>query len=332
MNVWRMHRCLDVSIRRGQIDNDKTSEEKNLIQDCVEQIVRMSEYTLTEIELRLRDPTYQRTHIAKELKIHLARHREELRAREQRIADCEKKVETLIHGPFTNIYDLQAALENEHQKEALMKLERGLHGSEIYLTDYVQNTSTDKKKQGIECTFTILGTLKKGDVREEYEVKMYKQNADEKGTFWCSCPDHKFNSTKKNMVCKHICFLVCRVGKMMDVKFFQTKKLSSVQYEEFKKKVDDIRKIFRDPAISRPKNSITYDLFHPPRVDLSTLEEELCPICYDDMRVANTTDILVCPTCSNYVHKGCMAVWLERKDTCVYCRCDSWKLYRQSSL
>lgn len=283
-------------------------------------------YSLTEIERRLQNPTYQRRYIAEELQIHLQQHKIDLRIREQRIVECEKKIHTLIHGPFSNLYDLRLALDNEHQIEALVKLDSAQTGHEIYLSSYTKNISTDKKKQGVEGTFTILGTLKKGGVREEYEVKMYKPNADEKGTFWCSCPDHKFNSKKKNMVCKHICFLVCRVGKLMDVNFFNTKKLTAEQYEAFKTKVENIHNILKDQTISRPKETITYDLFHKHMKPMD--EDDICPICYDNMNDATKENVLSCPTCNNYVHKTCMDVWLERKDSCVYCRCESWKLFK----
>ena len=33
--------------------------------------------------------------------------------------------------------------------------------------------------------------------REEYEIKVY--NDSPKGTFWCSCSDHKFNSSKRSL-------------------------------------------------------------------------------------------------------------------------------------
>lgn len=280
---------------------------------------------LSEIERQLQNPANHRTHIAKELKVHLDRHKRDLLAREERIRECERKLEKLINGPFTNLYDLRQAIENEHQREALQKLEPVYSGSEIYLTNYEKNTSTDRKKQGIEGCFTILGTLKKDGIREEYEVRMYKLNANDKGTFWCSCPDHKFNSTKKNMVCKHICFLVCRVGKMLDPRFFNTKKLTSEQYETFKSKVENIHQILQDRSICRPKSEVTDELFTAHTKPIT--DEDICPICYDGLQCSEKEDILSCPTCANYVHKGCMAVWLERKDSCVYCRCDSWKLY-----
>ncbi len=284
-----------------------------------------NELCLTEIERLLQNPAYHRTHKAKELKVHLERHKQDLLARQERIRECDRKIEQLIHGPYTNLYDLTESLNNEHQKEALRKLDLIHRGNEIYLTNYEKNTSTDRKKQGIEGCFTILGTLKKDGIREEYDVKMYKPNVNDKGTFWCSCPDHKFNSTKKNMVCKHICFLVCRVGKMLDPAFFNTKKLTLEQYETFRSKVENIHQILQDKSICRPKATVTADLFTTYTKPIT--EEDVCPICYDGLECAAKEDILSCPTCANYVHKECMAVWLERKDSCVYCRCDSWKLY-----
>ena len=57
-------------------------------------------------------------------------------------------------------------------------------------------------------------------------------------------------------------------------------------------------------------------------------EDDLCPICYDDMTISQGP--LSCPCCKNCIHKVCMEVWLENKDTCVYCRSDIWKTYEKS--
>ena len=62
---------------------------------------------------------------------------------------------------------------------------------------------------------------------------------DPKGTFWCSCADHKFNSGKKNIVCKHICFIVCKVLKILQPYFFETKTLKPEHLQQLLDKFND---------------------------------------------------------------------------------------------
>lgn len=282
---------------------------------------------LTEIERLINGTSIPPRSTLMRLVEDLAQHAEDARVRESRIRACESKLQEILSQPQnpTSIPTLIEHLTNEYQQEALRKLLARDENSHVYLSKYETNTSTDRKKQGIQGTFTILGTMKKG-VREEYEVKMYKPGASEKGTFWCSCPDHKFNSTKKNMCCKHICFLVCRVGKLYDPPFFETKQLTVEQFEAFKIKAENTQQLLSDLTICRPNAHVTQDLFHSRSKPLG--EDDLCPICYDDMHTCAEVDVLSCPGCTNYVHKRCMEVWLERHDTCVYCRSETWKHYR----
>jgi uncharacterized Zn finger protein len=166
--------------------------------------------------------------------------------------------------------------------------------------------------------------MKKGN-RESYDVKLYKPNSNVKGSFWCSCPDHKFNSSKKQMVCKHVCFVVCRVGKIIDHEFFNTKQLSEEQYAILLSRLDNTHHLLRDLTISRPTQENKLLIFKQREKVIS--EEDMCPICYDALD-ADCDQTLSCPTCLNYVHKGCIEVWMERNVSCVYCRSDVWKHYK----
>jgi hypothetical protein len=260
----------------------------------------------------------------------LAKHIEHANLRMSRITECERKIREALdamdereRNPRT-ISDLVHVLTNPYQKTSLENLLLRSEGYQMYLSKYEKNTSTDRKKTNIEGTFTVLGTIRNG-VREEYEIKMYKPDSNPKGSFWCSCPDHKFNSTKKQIVCKHICFLVCKVGKLIDRNFFETKQLTENQFQQFVEKTENIQNLLRDLTISKPNKTITRELFTQHTKPIT--EEDLCPICYDGF--PDPASLLTCPQCTNYVHKECMLVWLERKDTCVYCRSDIWKQYKQ---
>ena len=229
-------------------------------------------------------------------------------------------------------------LQNPRQQDILRRLlVRDDAGSLLYLVDYAATGATGRRSttpsrpvaQGV---FTVLGAMKTNGVREEYSVRLFPPGTP-KGTFWCSCPDHKFNSSRNGTVCKHISFIVCRVAKVLDWRFFETKELDAGQYEDLVRK-----------ATAGELGSFTTGTPLPPapirrsgglrthaeiRAQFTVLRkpvdpEDVCPICFDSMVL---DPLLSCPKCSNNVHLRCMEVWLERHSTCVFCRNEVWSEY-----
>ncbi len=232
--------------------------------------------------------------------------------------------QTRLRQP-TTVEEVLQRLENEYQKEILRKLTLRNEEDRMYLSSYERNTSTERKKQHIHGTFHVLGSVRKG-TRDSYTVQFYKESSNPKGSFWCSCPDHKFNATRKNIVCKHIAFLVTRVGRFFSPEFFETKQLSTDQYSRMLEIIESSA-VFQDNTLCRtvPTTAST-------SVPSKFLErkkpigaEDVCPICYDNLVEESIT--VTCPACENNLHKECMEVWLERHDTCVYCRSHEWAQY-----
>lgn len=242
----------------------------------------------------------------------------------------ERKERERIASLPQNLEQLIKRVGNEDQRNALYKLNSRHPSDQIYLENYTPNTSTNKKTIGVQGTFTILGTYNYSKkTRSEYEVKLYKPGASDRGSFWCSCPDHKFNSTIKQMVCKHICFLVCKVAKIYDPSFFRTKFLSDLQYSAFLSKAENIQQLLADPNIARPQRPSQDVLLQLFKDKTKTMcDDDVCPICYNALP---TEELLSCPDCKNYIHNDCMMVWLERNKTCVFCRSDVWENYPQSA-
>lgn len=238
--------------------------------------------------------------------------------------------------PPTTVRELIPRVTNEHQQNALRRLTLRDESSQIYLSAYERNESTDRHLAGLEGTFTVFGTMKAAG-REAYSVKFFKPLAHDRGSFWCSCPDHKFNSGKKNMVCKHICFLVCRVGRILDPAFFETKQFTEEQFAGFKERVSQAvifsaasspAALAAEAAAEGPVAIATPRRENKFRTITRTLtEEDMCPICCDC--VGDVTGLIACPDCTNVVHKECMEVWLERNQRCVFCRSDVWRQYRR---
>lgn len=204
-------------------------------------------------------------------------------------------------------------IENDHQREILYKqLVLRQEASQIYLCGWEPHPGT-KNTYG---SVTLLGTYNHSkQKREAYDVKVYKPG--NKCSFWCSCSYMKFKSSKEKTVCKHICFLLCKVARIFKPEFYESKILESSDMELLISKLEGMD-LWNDNALVRKITKLRLDDFHN-----STKDLDLCPICYDDM----TQKEINCPRCACNVHEKCMDVWLERQQTCVYCRSDIWKYY-----
>ncbi len=234
-----------------------------------------------------------------------------------------------LHQPIT-LEELIPRVSNEHQRDTLQRLRYPSESRQMYLAGFTsaQDLLGARDRADLEGEFTMLGTRNRHGERESYKIKWFKLPAT-RGSFWCNCPDHKFNSTKKQIVCKHICFLVCRVARLLDAGFFETRQFTAEQHMLFLRTVQE-NTIFTDNQYVRASFLI------PPTDNASLVEqrrsiffesrkpitdEDTCPICCDTME---TSACLSCPTCSNNIHRECMEVWLERKASCVYCRSNVW--------
>jgi len=63
-----------------------------------------------------------------------------------------------------------------------------------------------------------------------YEIDIYKS-----GSVTCSCSNFKKN---KNIFCKHICYLVCSIGKIIKLGFFENKKLLDDEINKITKQIN----------------------------------------------------------------------------------------------
>lgn len=225
---------------------------------------------------------------------------------------------------FTTIKDLANALTNEHQQAILWRINTDAEGAKVYLQNFEPNT--DKKKKTLKGTINILGNYNKSKgIREAYNVKVFKD--DPKGSFWCSCADHKFNSGKKNIVCKHICFIVCKVLKITQTYFFEpvVKKLSNEHLEQLLARFADNSDMWKDKQYVRKSDYITindFKIFPDPISDT-------CTFCYDEMTNADKDVACACPICKHCFHEECMGVWLESQNKCSFCSNNFWTYYKR---
>lgn len=174
----------------------------------------------------------------------------------------------------------------------------------IYLVD-LEQPSEDT------LIIKVLGGLNKKGKRESYDVTL-KNNS-----FKCTCKDFIFNSKKRDTVCKHISFIVCKVAVIMDLEFFNTKSLTQEQLQKLQQTLQS-SSIWKNNNISLKYINAMF------KESKRETVQDVCPICYDDM----TEKLLYCPTCHHGLHETCMKVWLETHKTCVMCRSDVWKEFK----
>lgn len=208
-----------------------------------------------------------------------------------------------------------------------------IYKEKIYFLNFEKkdcpNNSDEKHLKGV---FYISGST-----RNVYDVSFFDKK-DEK-TFACNCPDHKLRGMSDKLVCKHICFLYLKVGKFLDVNFFENNKLREDQWEDLYEKMnhlqenrsgmsdvinDELLSKFDSMSLMKDSDKDVVDIFQVCKKEFDKKSD--CPICFDDFQDSKV-DVVFCPCCSNGIHKHCIEKWLESKKTCVYCRSEVWKDY-----
>ena len=134
----------------------------------------------------------------------------------------------------------------------------------------------------------------RGQTNNVYEQKLTSTE------YSCSCPDQQGKST----FCKHLLFLVARVGKQYDL----GAELAQRPKTSWKKNAFTacstswalcLSHLIGEPDITKPVN-------------------DTCSICFEEL---GSTDLIECTTtCHNHFHKECMTLWLEHGTTCPNCR------------
>jgi hypothetical protein len=145
----------------------------------------------------------------------------------------------------------------------------------------------------------------------------------------CDCQDATTWCKKFKVVCKHVCFVLFRVLKLLrdTTIFFENLKLSEEEEKLIlswisKKQIgeDVFNESLRDKYLQKIQDPKQISLFS--KSDKVFENSDECPICYD--LLLNEIKLLSCPDCKNYVHETCMEKWLQYNHTCVYCRSNSW--------
>ena len=204
-----------------------------------------------------------------------------------------------------NVETLLYQLSNEYQKDIIRKIHREFSTHKMYLVDI---TNTEDIYQ-----IKILGGLNNKNKRESYIIKLNNNK------FTCNCKDFIFRSNTRNIVCKHITFIVLKVGNIYNNNYFETKILSDTQLKQFINIITS-KTLWNNETLSIKNLNNSFKTNTKKELD----KNEICPICFD---LFGEDPVLNCPKCFNYVHQDCIKVWLETKNTCVYCRSECFKNY-----
>lgn len=130
----------------------------------------------------------------------------------------------------------------------------------------------------------------------------------------CNCPDAK----KRQYLCKHICFVICKICKIQDEVIFQTCEISDEQLIVIQNKLANIW--FNKDIV----DDVLCDLYGKLSTKTSSKDDDDTELGYDDCAFCfneiTKDDQFKCTTCKKYVHQSCLQRWLERNSSCIFCR------------
>jgi hypothetical protein len=159
----------------------------------------------------------------------------------------------------------------------------------------------------------------------------------------CDCPDGKGWARRNHCVCKHCCFVLCKVLRiypptigLCDLEFWKTLRFTADDMtridQAMQRLLQDGSKyqseelIHRFHQLQQQHESVSFEP-EPSKLASIDREQDECLICFDLLFDDKKTDqIAGCPVCKNLVHRACMDKWLKSSSssTCVYCRSDVW--------
>lgn len=218
-------------------------------------------------------------------------------------------VDWVNHDP-NKITELIDTVKNDYQSDIILSLFTNL-SNKMYLVDYREDKHT--------LDIDLLGSKRTSkQSREKYTVVFDKLHSN----FTCNCKDFIYRSKSRDIVCKHITFIICKVLSIYDHEFYETKKLS----QEYQKR---LYMIIGNSGVWNNNHISIKHMNSEFNKNTKTLNvDDTCPICCD---LLSSDDALIsCPECNNYVHKQCMDVWIQQSKTCIYCR-NSWDNYIKDS-
>ena len=194
----------------------------------------------------------------------------------------------------------------------------------LYLLKTEKTEQTDQNPTESH-NYSIVGTTK-----NVYTITINLSNK----KIWCNCPDQKSHCQKKNISCKHIAFVISKIGKINDINIYKTGCREPLPNEYIDTIWTNATKTSVDKKLIEKFNSLTITTTSdtntppspspPPTIDELLNGETDCPICFSDLKnnEGNLSNCISCKQCKKYVHTICFDRWasFNSQKCCVYCR------------
>ena len=214
----------------------------------------------------------------------------------------------------TSMVDLERSINETGQRDRLVRANSRAADSQLYLVDFTE--------VGGNFAITLKGTMIDG-VRNTYTVRGEKVESGVK--LHCSCPDSRSAGTRYNLVCKHRCFVVCRVAKMYPRYYFNDaahvlKPVDAdaiVLYLRNRSATENF--YYKTPS---PTSVPSTHFQCTPQGLIMNPDTDDCPICFSELTASLAK--VECPSCYHRIHSDCMKIWCSVKKNCVLCRSDLW--------
>lgn len=213
--------------------------------------------------------------------------------------------------------NVRSAIASWVSRDQLTRFDK-IHSEPFYLIDH------DPDEMSACAKFIVSGSTQK-----VYNVYLKTDR-----TFRCNCMDHP-RCVRNGMVCKHICFVLFRVLRHTNPRFFDRLSLSHEELTVYLNRLEcGLHVALEDctPPSTMPQpqpqtqtqlhqSSFTNPLRMPGPADD-------CPVCYD--LLTDGSELRGCPSCGNAIHLACVRRWLAvtASKTCIMCRSDVWEKFR----
>lgn len=200
----------------------------------------------------------------------------------------------------------------------LNRYQRMMYGQHYLVECKYRNRDT----QHLSMEFKVTGS--------SYDV--YTINITNDNNISCDCPDALCDCNGAGCYCKHICFVLIKIGQINDPTIFQRKVLTIEEKDKIYKRVHNIAGTERDvinhefleaykKSQKELKTDESYELTDN-RFDAEIARnlDEDCAICYNKLDNDKKNEMRCCPSCKNAVHTECVTKWLIINKCCVLCR------------
>ena len=187
--------------------------------------------------------------------------------------------------------------------QQLLRIDK-IYDQQIYLLK--------KNKEDNKFVFEVCGTTK-----NIYKVQIYKYSK----MIFCNCPDAKSYAKQNGVVCKHSCFILLKVLKLINSDdFFNMLLFDDKQLEFIKNEFNKLE--FIETEYIKMDYVNKFNELPEDKIIIKKDMESFCLICYDELDdIENKKFNNQCKYCLKIFHNKCINKWLSLgNNNCPHCR------------